>query len=212
MLEFDLVPPDYRAAARAQRWLKAAGAAAGAIVVATAICWGTLSWATTRVKADIAATEQRIQEDVNARKVLDQLRAQIKNIKTEQTFTGTLASGPDIERVIAALDASINDEVWLNKLEVIRSRDKASGPSALAPGLVLASLPHKKSYWRLGATVKFSGNSYSHSALSNFVGALEQNDALRQVELNKSRVRTEDKRDIIDFELSAQIDMTGAAP
>lgn len=209
MLEFDLVPADYRAALRTQRWLKITGLALAAIIGLTVVARIAISWATYRVQQSIAQTEQQIQAGAAAQKVLSQLKTDLESLKSETTFSASLARGPDPVIVLTALDKAISDQLWFDRVEIVRTRDKANDGSAPPPGLVLASLTHKKIHWRLGSTVKFTGHAVDHGAISAFIAGLEQSKAVARIELNKSRVRHEGRIDIVDFELTAQIPLSG---
>ncbi len=212
MLEFDLVPGEYRAALRTQRWLRATGLALAVVVGITVVARVGLALASTRLQQTITQTEQQIQSAVAARKAVDQLKTQVNNLRSETTFADALTTGPDPVAVLRALDSALNDKLWLDRIEILRTRDKASDGSTPPHGLALASLTHKKVHWRLGGTVKFIGHGISHGAVSAFIASLESSGVVARVELNKSRVRSEHGVDIIDFELTAQIPLTEAAP
>lgn len=212
MLEFDLVPAEYRTAQRTDRWLRYTGFAILAVVVVTGLARAGLSWANSNLQKNIAAIEQQIQGDVNVRKQISGLQTRLTTLKAENVFRGALAQTPNINNVFETIDKSINDQLWLTKLELIRTRDKAMSPSGAAQGTIIASLAPRKTYWRLGGVVKLIGHSYAHGPLSSFIGHIESSPDVRQVELNKSRLRTDGGRDIIDFEMTIHLTLGGNKP
>jgi Tfp pilus assembly protein PilN len=192
MADIDMIPRSYRDALRARRLLARYGAALALLAAAGVGAATLLRW---RVAAEAPRLERLraagAQADaLRARMVQAQQRrdALDQDAKALAALRGVGSAGT----LAAALDAALNDKVWIERLVFSRTQEllREPVPGPAPPGTLLARTPGPlgaAQAWRLAGHVEIAAQAEDHAAMTAFLAALAASPALADVRFLNSK-------------------------
>lgn len=189
MAEVDLIPADFRRRQGQRRRLQTAAWAFGCLVL---VLLGARLWlgqALQGEKARLAALTTAENLILQQRQTVEQLKARRDRLQEHLTLLDTLRGGPKVEQLFVALDRAINEAVWVVSWQFLRAGEKAvSSPVKPANGYLVsasgAATRPESGDNEIRMTI--NGQALSHSALADFVNALQDQPEIREVKLQST--------------------------
>lgn len=208
MIEFDLVPGDYRMRRALNHWLrKLAGVVAGAVVVGAA-SGAALTVANKSLDAQIQDLQTHQAMTSQQRGQLETLDLRISELRRQWQLLTTLRSGAPAEQVFAIIDGALGDApVWFQDWAFIRSGATSSErPATVNTGYFIVT-PNAKNAgqqpaWQIDTHIRINGQALDHAALSAFVRELFERSEVRDVRVQKTSLRRYSTANVVDFELA----------
>ncbi|MCD2519146.1 hypothetical protein LQ564_22855 [Massilia sp. G4R7] len=219
MANIDMIPRSYREARRARRLLRGYGMALAGVLLAGAAASAFLHWRLSvelpRLEALRGSTARL--EAARTHLAVTQLR---KNALSEDVAAlGALRGVGALGRLADALDATLNERVWLERMVFTRTLERIEGAPALdasAPGLVLRARPAPSAAegvaWRLVDKVEMGGGALDHAALSAFLNRTEANGPLHALRFLQSSVATGEEGQSVAFSIAGPLGPAGGQP
>jgi len=213
----DMIPRSYREARRARRLLRGYGIALGGLLLAGAATSAFLHW---RLSVELPRLEAlrgstaRV-EAARTQLATTQLR---KNALSEDVAAlAALRGVGTLERLADALDGTLNERVWLDRMVLTRSLERIEGEAGgSSPGLILraraAPSDSDSVAWRLVDKVEMGGAALDHTALTAFLSRAEANGPLHGLRFLQSSVATGEEGQSVAFSIAGPLGPDGGQP
>jgi Tfp pilus assembly protein PilN len=184
MADIDMIPRSYHQALRLQRTLLRYGAACALLLAVGGGCAIALrSWL-----ARETPRMAQLREDAARAAALQTLVAaaeQRRTVLAANARAYTVLRGAGASAALArALDAALNDKIWLERVEFARTHELQQGAAGAAPAGALrvdTSGPAGAQAWRIASHVDIDGHALDQAALAAFLAALSASPALAEV-------------------------------
>jgi Tfp pilus assembly protein PilN len=161
-----------------------------------------------------ALTELRQKQAVMERRRQQVAELRIAKEKAEQRLTvlATLRGQGAVTPISAAIDAALNERVWLQAL-VFRRADEyvEASPEASTKGYFIvlpkddsAGFPAARA-WRMRRTLEISGHALDHTALAEFITRLGRQAGIEEVRLISTAAHRAMSTEVIDFSAVALV-------
>jgi len=204
MSDIDMIPQSYREQLRVRLWGRNFLAAMAAMVVLIVV---TQVWllVTLGVQKPKLERLQRGRHAVAAQlAAVEALRARKSEAERNLSVLAGLRGGPTVEQISGAIDRAINDGVWFDQLQFVRSADYAApkaDPAANAPPGDDATAGAKRPLNQL----EIKGRAVSHSALAEFAKNLAAEPGTRDVRVVNTARQDDSATTAVQFEVGAVI-------
>lgn len=206
MADIDMIPRSYRAALRTRRLLAGYGAALALLAAGGVAAGALLRW---RVAAEMPRLERLRAASAEA----DALRARIAQagqrrdaLAQDARALDALRGAGDPAALAAALEAALNDKVWIERLAFARTRELLR-PGAATTGAVLAGAQA----WRIGSSVDIAARAADHTAMTAFLSALAASPRLADVRFLDSKAAANGEA-AVSFSVTGSLRPAGEAP
>jgi len=208
MTEIDMIPQSYREQLRVRLWGRNFLAAIAALVVLIVVAkvWLLVTLSVQKPKLELL---QHGRHAVAAQlAAVEALRARKSEAESNLSVLAELRGGPSVEQISGTIDRAINDGVWFDRLQFVRSADYAApkaDPAAGAPPGDGATAGAKRPLNQL----EIGGRAVSHSALAEFAKNLAAEPGTRNVRVVNTARQGDSAATAVRFEVAAVIN--GAA-
>ena len=207
MTEIDMIPQSYREQLRVRLWGRNFLAAIAVLVVliVTAEVWLIVTLSVQKPKLELL---QRGRTAVAAQlAAVEALRARKSEAEKNRSVLADLRGGPSVEQISGTIDRAINDGVWFDQLQFVRSADYAApkaDPAASAPSGDDVAVGAKRPLNQL----EIRGRAVSHSALAEFAKNLAAEPGTRNVRVVNTARQSDSAATVVQFEVTAVINGT----
>lgn len=211
MTEIDLIPSDYRTRVWQRRWLRVAGAAAGALFAAHAIVFVAIAHKTQAIEAEVAELESRQQISQQQRAELEELYAKRADYTQQEKLLNGLRSGATAEELFRTVERALDsDDVWFVDWRFQRSGVVVeSAEDAISTGYFIVVPAEENASdtapWQVRTHMTIRGRSRDHSALSGFVRNLFAQAEVEDVHLGRTSMSRVGRSEIVDFDLAVVV-------
>ncbi|MDH3589674.1 MAG: hypothetical protein OEQ74_09740 [Gammaproteobacteria bacterium] len=212
MIDFDLVPRDYRLRLAFRRWLRRLGTIAGATVFITAATGAGLAYANNNLNRQIQQLQTQHAMTTQQRTQLETLDSRIQELGRQWQLLNTLRSGAPAEQIFLTIDAALdNTAVWFQEWAFTRAGTTGDGrPATVNTGYFIV-VPsgedaEKAPAWQIETHIRIKGQAQDHAALSGFVRSLFERGEVRDVRVQHTALRRYATASVVDFELAILLD------
>jgi len=224
MANIDMIPRSYREARRARRLLRGYGFALAGMLLAGGAASAFLHWRLSvelpRVEA-LRGSSARIEA---ARTQLAASQARKNALSEDLAALGALRGVGALGRLADALDATLNERVWLERVVFTRTLERIEGDPAAAAADASAPLTSvvlraraapsapDSAAWRLVDKVEMGGGALDHAALSAFLNRAEASAPLHALRFLQSSVATGEEGQSVAFSIAGPLGPAGGRP
>ena len=217
MANVDMIPRSYRESRRTRRLLARYGAALALLVLVGLCGSGLLRWRLSVALPNVEILRGSSARVEAARTLVVAAQARKTALEEDLAALAALRGVGAIAAMTDALDASLNDKVWLDKLVFSRTQEKLSEPTpAPLPGTVVRAraLPPStdSQAWRLVDNVEMRGSALDHAGLNAFLNQASLQPAMRKVRFLESSVATVDEGQLVEFSSAGPLGPAGGQP
>lgn len=179
MADVDMIPRSYRAALHSRRAAACYAAALAVLLAAAAGSGAALRWRMA-VEAPEVERLRALARRADALRTEAAAAQQRHDLLAEKARALADLRGAGAARALAgALDATMNDRVWLERLGFARGAEPAG--AAPARGNAPAPAAAGQAQWRIASRVEIAGRALDHGALADFLDRLSASPALAEV-------------------------------
>ncbi len=223
MANIDMIPRSYREARRVRRLLRGYGIALAGVLLAGGAASAFLHWRLSvelpRVEA-LRGSSARIEA---ARTQLAASQARKNALGEDLAALGALRGVGALGRLADALDATLNERVWIERMVFTRTLERIEGDPAAAAdasapptSVVLraraAPSAPDSAAWRLVDKVEMGGGALDHAALSAFLNRAEASAPLHALRFLQSSVATGEEGQSVAFSIAGPLGPAGGRP
>jgi Tfp pilus assembly protein PilN len=190
MADIDMIPRSYRDTVRVRRTLTMYGAALALLLAAGGGASLLLRW---RLAVETPRLERMRSEASQAGALRTQLagaQQRKDELAGDAEALAALRGAGEAAQLAQALEATLNDKVWIGQLRFSRTQEALRDPvpASLPPGAVrVRSAQGTVQAWQLGSHVELSAQALDHRAMTDFLAALAAHPSLTRVRfLNSS--------------------------
>lgn len=218
MANVDMIPRSYREARRARRLLARYGIALAGLLLAGAAASAFLQWRLAVELPRLEALRGSTARVEAARTQLASVQVRKNALSEDVAALAALRGVGALARFAGALDATLNERVWLERVVFTRTIEKVEGDLAAAPpgGLVLraraAPAATDSASWRLVDKVEMGGGALDHPALTAFLGRLDASGPLHGLRFLQSSVATGEEGQSVAFSIAGPLGPDGGQP
>jgi len=218
MANVDMIPRSYREARRARQLLTRYGIALGGLLLAGAAASAILHWRLSVELPRLEALRGSTARVEAARTQLTGTQLRKNALSEDVAALNALRGVGALARLADALDGTLNERVWLERMVLTRTIEKIEGdPAAAVPGgLVLRARTSPTAQdsvaWRLVEKVEMGGGALDHPALTAFLARLETSGTLHGLRFLQSSVATGEEGQSVAFSIAGPLGPDGGQP
>lgn len=211
MADFDLIPSEYRARLRLQRWVRLFAALASTSLITVVVLAGALAYLSGRVEADIERLQQREAIANQHRHLLDQLRQEKVELGEQLKLLEGLRRGAAAEQMFVSIDRALPEgDVWFLRWQFRRAGGRVEQEDRADRTGYFVVVPYgdsgkKPETWRIETHMTVKGQARDHSALSSFVRQLLEQAEIEDVRVLKTSLRRYMTMSVVDFEVAVVV-------
>lgn len=208
MIDFDLVPNDYRMRLALNRWLRKLGGFVLSAIIVGGASGAALAVANNSLDRQIQDLQTHQAMTSQQRSQLETLDSRIAELRGQWQLLTTLRSGAPAEQIFTIIDSALGDTpVWFQDWAFVRNGGNSYEPPAtINTGYFIVTpdrgAAEQEPAWRIETHVRVHGQALDHAALSQFVRALFQRPEVRDVRVQKTTLRRYVTANVVDFELA----------
>ena len=189
MRDMDLIPGDFRQGIKLQRQFRGFFLAGALVLAGVVVARLWLGYATWRERALVVRFEQQQQELAHNQAKTEQLQQQRQVTEQQLAALDQLRGRDRVALFLHAVDQAYNEHIWLDSVHFLRR-----GAAADKPALAVTQ----------GADLY--GHAANHSELAQFMRQLGAQAAVADLRLISTTSRSVNDAQVIDFNLSLQVD------
>lgn len=208
MSDIDLIPASYRAATRARRALRQIALLLSVCVAGAAVAGGSVMWQLRAERARLAELQSGLASVSTLRQQVEALKAKKASREQTQLALTALHGGNDVRLLLAALNQTINDGIWLTSLrfEHLLRLDSATAPAVPAgPGADEVPIEHDGKRWLLGNRVEINGAAADQAQLTKFIDGMTAQDGIAAVRFLSSSIKRDESGTVVEFSAEARV-------
>lgn len=213
MAEIDLIPSEFRRTTRLRKRLKACGVGYGVLIL---LLLGAKLWlglALHRERDKITTLKNEEASILQQRQSYDTLQTRRTRLEEELAILKTLRGGPKAEQMFVVIERAINGSIGISNWKFLRTGGKNLAPSPKPKtGYQMVAAAGEGKPGEQGEQeirMEISGQALSHSALADFVNALQEERGIIEVKLQSTIEKPYLSGHAIFYEMAVRVHSSG---